>query len=229
MPRTLTSLRAPGSEQTHPLSCLSMVVDIFAKPTPQGFFSDECGVTLGGVVLVQRPSSLEILCVRKASKPDYEFSGMWSMPGGMIRWQADSRTTFPACCFWSMASRCRMEAGVDIVQESDLSLATDLSAISSYTAKGARRFVRILPFQYLGPTPTGVVAGDASVSEVRWWRVEEVLPRMTPANALLLWAMVGDQWQTASSANATRVQDAVAAAEAQCSTWAVEAATPRHT
>ncbi|MEW8552642.1 MAG: NUDIX hydrolase [Candidatus Thiodiazotropha sp.] len=152
--------------------------------TEQGIWSIKRGVGLGVVALIQREDG-SVRFIKKAPRPEYEFSGMWALPGGMIRGSADQQLY--EALRDSLQKRVLSESGYD------LSAALDVKAIrikplpvTSYHARGALRHTLILPFITSDDNALLVPASDPSVTDSSWLRPAEILHQLAPANRLIV-------------------------------------------
>lgn len=185
------------------------------------------GVGIGAVLVVLKRTPLEILVVQKAEVDGYEFGGMWSMPGGMVRCDEDLGLDASPLMLLerSLARRARLECGVTGVRAGYLSPVRVLPPpVTRYTAKGRIRHTSVLPFLFSGSPPTDLVANDPSVRNSRWMGVVDALQVTTPANRLVLAKVV---WPLLAARERDVAAEAVDAARRTCDAWADEVGLPR--
>src|ERR1700737_4683547 len=107
------------------------------RPNPQGIWTIRNGECAIGVVLLAKHDD-KIALVRKAPVEGYEFSGMYALPGGLIRQQENS--TFLASLTRSMMHRAAQECG--LAQESLTELRLENFGnppVTEYTIKGIKK------------------------------------------------------------------------------------------
>lgn len=174
-----------------------------------------------GAICILRTGKGKHLLVRKAHRveEEYEFSGLWSFPGGMVRdVNKGAETTGASLSFAdvkrSLRKRILAETGLPADGITDLQVNPDSSPlVSSYTAKGQRRYTLIVPFlaKILGDP---ILSSDEpSVSEVKIESLEKALPSMSPANSILAMRELG--WDS------TQIRDS--SQWALCTGWALQA------
>lgn len=180
------------------------------------------GVGIGAVLAVLRPNPLEVLVVQKADVDGFEFSGMWSMPGGMVRCSESSAENPDPLLLLanSLSKRVQLECGISGVTAAQLSPVVILPPpVTRYTAKGMLRHTVVLPFLFTGPEPLHLVASDRSVRNPQWMKVDEALRATAPANRLILASLV---WPSLTKPERNQLTPDVNAARQQCNSWAAE-------
>jgi hypothetical protein len=92
----------------------------------------------------------------------------------------------------SLEHRCLAEAGFHLSRDRLTVCETPSSMpITSYNAKGKRRYVLVIALQAWADDAFSPTSNDASVSEARWTWVDDALCQMAPANAVILAAAMG--------------------------------------
>lgn len=154
-----------------------------ARRTVDGFaaHADSDEWRIGAVVLAQ--SSDRFAAVRKAPKPGYDFSGLWAMPGGMVRPNAASgdfeRVVEDALCI-----RAASESGLAV---SHLERASGLGpVVTSYDVAGTRRHVVVMAFVACLPQPVPLRVSDTSIADAVWSEIPPDWTAFAPANRLIL-------------------------------------------
>lgn len=173
-----------------------------------------------GVVAMIHNDKGEMLFVRKANRPGYEFSGLWAFPGGMVRASKDN-PTWGADWRGSLSSRLLAEAGIDVAQvDSWTSAGVSPAPVTSYQAKGAKRYTAVLAVGGLvasAPLPRG---GDHTVSECCWMDPVGRWSEIAPANRIIAAAAL---WKELNEEERREAWPTVHAAIEQCASWAEEA------
>jgi ADP-ribose pyrophosphatase YjhB (NUDIX family) len=169
---------------------------------------------LGVVLLLEQDDA--VLLIRKAPKSGYEFSGLLALPGGMVRGkQGDS---LAQAVHSSLASRLQAEAGVSLDALQLLpSLVSVPPPISSYTAKGRRRFTAVLGLRAEARGEIRPVAGDRSVDRAELWRPPLPWRQLAPANCLLL---ATQRWPRLDPAERSLAREPVRRSLERCQGWA---------
>jgi ADP-ribose pyrophosphatase YjhB (NUDIX family) len=165
-----------------------------------------------GVVLVVRNSLDEVALIQKAAKEAYEFSNLWAFPGGMVR---GSNGSFLDAVESSLRSRVGAEIGLGFGDVQPLP--TGELSVTSYNAKGSRRFVLVLPFTACADGP--LHPADPSIGASRWFAPSEIDVSMAPANLLVLCRYL--EWRGYPISEAQI--DAVDEAKQRCEAWRLEA------
>jgi 8-oxo-dGTP pyrophosphatase MutT (NUDIX family) len=151
---------------------------------------------IGCVLLLHRDA--EFVFIRKAPKPDYEFSGLWALPGGVVRTSSEPSAdiepeALSALAAASLRARASAECGWD-GREEELSL--DLSVqprMTSYGASGARRHALVYAFAANAAPGFAPIASDRSVSEARWMDPNDLIGQLAPANCLIVFSRIRDR------------------------------------
>jgi len=154
---------------------------------------------VGTVLLAQNGRGF--VCVRKAQKEAYEFSGLLTLPGGVVRGVECEDSAGPI--IKSLADRMDREAGLAFSDLTDLVFAKDIGMpVTAYTVR--RRIVRtvILPFSAAVREDFEPRARDASVSECFYRQAPFEWPEFAPANRLLLAAASWKRLDAATRARA---------------------------
>ena len=141
---------------------------------------------IGAILCMFVGGTSEILLVRKAARVDYEFSGLWTCPGGMVRAAQDS-TSLEACIRNSLSLRVRMETGI-VVEPNDCEPLScfDKPLVSSYHAKGRRRYTVVLPYKVVLESPLSVSPEDSSICDAKWVEPPFCWNEIAPVNRVLL-------------------------------------------
>jgi len=188
-------------------------------PTPEGIWSVADGrVGLGVVALIASPQR-ELLLVRKAERPGYAFSGLWALPGGMVRTRHGD--TWADALWEALRDRVQAEAGLAVDQVRDWRwIELHPPPTTSYHARGATRHTLVLGVagQVDGATPPS--GDDPSISERQWMSPVGRWRDLAPANCLIVASWC---WPYLDEGQRREALPAVNDARAQCSGWAVEA------
>lgn len=182
-----------------------------------GFFQIGSGVGLGAVALCVDEFTGDILVVRKSVRPGYEFSNLYALPGGMIRWRTATEALRDAIA-GSLSSRCERETGLLLSCETPL-IPIDLfpPPTTRYLARGVVRHTLVLPFRVARVRRFVPHAGDASVTEASWQPPAVVLPAMAPANRVIL---AHGLWSRLSATARRELVPCVQEAVGVCAEWA---------
>lgn len=130
----------------------------------------------------------QMLFVRKASVPDYKFSDLWALPGGMVRFAGS--TVVPGQ-YWETAFaqflsiRVGQESGL-IVPPSAIKRMPCIPPITSYEARGAQRWTQVIPFLASMEQTSPVAAGDHSIATAEWRSPDATVADCAPANCLII-------------------------------------------
>lgn len=174
-------------------------------------FDDEAAWRLGGVVFTQKADRFAV--VRKAERDDYEFSGLWALPGGMVRPMEGEASS--AAMLRSTASRLTAEAGLS---SEGLRLRTDLGPIAtSYTVKGKRRFTLVASLSTISSDDAELRPADGSVCEADWADIKWGADVFAPANRILL---AHQLWPVMDAACRQQWRPSVESALVDCTQWA---------
>ncbi len=194
-------------------SC-SFQKDGFAAPTAETFWR------LGAVCIIKGGEE-SYIAVQKAIRTDeaYEFSGLWSFPGGMVRCHesinsSSGRSLKVSDVLTSLALRIAAEAGIDRGALQEFELFSELKPlVSSYTAKGEKRYTLIIPFRAELSDSISPMTSDASIMNAQAVRLSSIIPLMSPASSV--YAM---QCEAISSSTIARTDSMET-----CKRWALEA------
>jgi len=149
---------------------------------------DGCGWRLGGVVLAW--SGETIAAVRKGPRPDYAFSNLWALPGGMARRVSDGPAS-AAVLAEAVRQRASRETGLDL---KPLSHWRDLGPIvTEYVAAGAVKRTLVVVFDGVSDeTSKELSSDDNSIGDATWLGLPPDPWMFAPANRLivghLLWS-----------------------------------------
>jgi hypothetical protein len=136
-----------------------------------------------GIVLLAQHGS-EIIAVRKARVAGYEFSNLLALPGGLVRADSSSRTFYSAV-ERSLYDRALRECGLRKEAIENLRLVEADFPVTSYTAKGQRRFTLVVAArcEIYNFIPA---AADRSISEAVLLGAPLPLHEFAPANRIIL-------------------------------------------
>lgn len=158
---------------------------------------DDCW-RLGGVLLASWRD--QICLVQKAERSDepYEYSGMWVLPGGMVR--ADHFTEITdniddSAVRQSLQYRTLIEAGLEPSHCSDWQPLDRIGpVITSYRAKGRQRFTLVMAHTCAAQSQTiGPAQLPPSISEVAWIDARNLSWEfLAPANRIILAHLLWD-------------------------------------
>jgi len=160
-----------------------------------------------GVVLLVRDRG-RVLMVKKAARSGYEFSGMWTLPGGRIRGEGSLTEAMED----SIRRRVRAEAGVEI--DNPILPISMLPPLTRYTVAGVSCTTAILP---LMAEVRGVPAvSDASISEVAWRDLSGSWRWIAPANRVILGVAL---WDELDGFQRSAARSALKEAWEMCAMW----------
>jgi len=181
-------------------------------------------VAIGAVLLIENAAG-ESVVVTKAPKPGYEFSGLDTLPGGMLRSTGAGpirQDNLRRIAFESLSMRASAEAGY--LPESALApIELNPPPTTSYNVGGARKHVIVLPYAITAPPGFHPVASDRSVTRARWVNPLEVVPNLAPANCLIVCKFI---WPRLDAAAREKCRASIKKAFADCKRWAQEAGVP---
>lgn len=185
-----------------------------ARRTDDGFAAHDTSDRwrIGAVVFAR--SGDRFAAVRKAPKAGYGFSGLWAMPGGMVRPQAGS-TDFERVVQDALSTRAAAETSLAI---RDFERAIGLGpVVTAYDVAGIRRHVVVMA--YVAHLPHRDLLGvcDTSIAEATWSEIPPDWIAFAPANRLilghLLWGSLDlVQRQSAEAALLAALDECAAAA-----------------
>jgi hypothetical protein len=154
------------------------------KHGEDGIWTIKDGRCAVGIVLLTRYRD-KVVLVRKAQVTGYEFSGRLTLPGGIVRGPAGA--TFDDCAENSIALRASRECGVDPDLLEDLRLdETGNPPVTSYTAKGSRRYTLVLAAHVTLRDAFAPKSNDQTVSEAFLTDMPLSWEEFAPANRLIL-------------------------------------------
>lgn len=175
-----------------------------------------------GVVLYAEFES-KITLVRKAHKNEYEFSGRYALPGGLVR--HGSRNSFEQAARTSLLSRVASECGIVIKNEDDL-IFLDFGPppVTRYTVKGESRYTLVFCGKLSLENESSLEPSDRSIDKAIWCDVPPPWDKLAPANAVILSNIM---WQKFNSGQREQAREHVVHAFDLCTTWAVELGLPK--
>lgn len=186
-----------------------------------GFFamSPDDEWRLGGVL--HASSETRFAAVRKASvkDSDYEFKGLWALPGGMVRTTIGKNDCEQAVRF-AVENRAAREAGIRTGGPSDCILASHLGpVVTSYTAKGSKRYTLVTAMVCSVSASSDLAAGDHSVDAACWMGTSPDWRMFAPANRLILGHLA---WPALTETQRDQATEPLLDAIARCGKWANE-------
>lgn len=190
------------------------------KLNEAGIWTIDGTVGLGCVVLLET-SDGEILLIRKAHRPLYEFSGQLALPGGMVRSSGtlESHEQMILDLEHTLYARLADEAG--LTSSPSVQLMEGLRpVITSYNAKGARRYTLVVAFNGLAKAKYPLQSRSSSVESPQWTPWEQLassLGEVAPANRLILGAYL---WRRMRSSQRETVRACLDEALNACGIWA---------
>lgn len=189
---------------------------------PDGFVGrDGAEWRLGTVLLLRHAHAVAM--VQKAAVADYEFSDAWSLPGGMVRardWGDEGAIDPALLLVRSLAGRAEAEAGIALADFKGLGAALEFGPIvSSYTAKGRKRFVLLTVQSGRTASTIPLEPRDPSVQRAAWLGSPIDWARLAPANRVLLAHAL---WQDLDDAQRDDATSPVMQALQSCGAWGGE-------
>jgi hypothetical protein len=175
---------------------------------------------IGAVLLIENDAG-DIVVVTKAPKPGYEFSGLDALPGGLLRSTGGGligQDHLRRIAVESLSARAKAEAGF-LPKVSPIPIDLNPPPMTSYTDRGARQYVVVLPHVARAPWDFSPVAADRSVTRARWANPIEVVPNLAPANCVIICAFI---WPRLGSAAREKCRPLTEKAAAACQRWAQE-------
>lgn len=170
---------------------------------------------VGGVVFARAGG--RFLAVRKAPKEEYEFAGLWALPGGMIRGQSDDES-FLSTSTRALSDRFAAETGV---QPGPMMPAKFLGPVTTaYTVRGVRRYTVMTVFVSEPDDAQEPRSDDRSVSEAAWLKIFPDISTFAPGNRLILAHLL---WPELDQTQRAEVRPLIMAAHAECAQAALEA------
>lgn len=151
--------------------------------------------------------------VQKASKQDYEFSGKWTLPGGMIR-----ATSHP----YTLRTGINEELGLRAYAEAGLKprcaapIATLGPIVTSYTVADVRRFTLVAAFeQHLVSRPP-LTSSDRSIQAARWMPCSADFWAFAPGNCVIIGHML---WPHLEIEHQKAARNPIVKAVETCADW----------
>lgn len=179
---------------------------------------------LGAVAHVAVPGAVAM--VRKAPPRDgqYEFSGLWALPGGMVRVGERSAPDARSALTRALHERVLEETSLDLTTCRHLGLARMLGpVVSSYTARGERRHTLIVVDCHERAARADLASSARSITEARWVDLPPAWGAIAPANRLIMAHLM---WPSLTEAQRSEARPSVSQASADCSRWAAEVGLP---
>ncbi len=187
-------------------------------PNSLGVWTLDGKIGVGFVALLETLSG-EIILIRKSFRESYEFSGQLALPGGMVRSTQGESDEFSKSLKHSMQNRLDQETGIPFSSLPPLEYYA-FTPITSYTAKGSRRYTLVLPFKGKIPDQLPLTSKSSSVEEPQWWHWQKIIAhidQLAPANRLILVAYLQNRL---SPKEIRSISAAVREARNLCNTWA---------
>jgi hypothetical protein len=183
---------------------------------------------VGAVLLATKDDAFAVVRKAPVEAEDYEFSGLYVLPGGMVRTcdlsDAKIRANAPALALRSLRSRVRKEAGLEIAESCE-DPASELGPIvTSYRAKGQPRFTVVVAYRCSIESDLSLRTTDHSVDDVAWMKVPVAWARFAPANTMVIAHLL---WPRLDESERRRARPHVEKAAGQCSAWATTLGLPR--
>ncbi len=206
-------------------SCVNAVQELFLRcvPLPDGFLapSIETRWRLGAVLMAECADAFAIVRKAPVANEAYEFAGLLTLPGGMVRFRdwPDGETPFDAekLTRYSLHMRAKQEAGLD-PSETKESLEAGLGPIvTSYFAKGQQRFTLIIVHKCQVKEMLSVASNDKSVDAATWVSKIDDWKRFAPANRLIVAHL---RWSRLDRDEQEQARPSVETAAKECSAWA---------
>ena len=194
---------------------------------PDGFVGNDCDIWRLGAVLVLRDGDA-IAAVQKATVKGYEFSGAWSLPGGMARTRDVPKeiddASAAAVLAYSLSARAEAEAGIGPDKRSALLPAAQFGPIvTRYTVRDVLAYTLMVVHEAKPVQGFDLSAADRSIVRAAWLKPPIEWERLAPANRALLahalWPQLSEAWREASIAPIAEAIDA-------CSAWGEEVGWP---
>lgn len=172
----------------------------------------------GVVAFVRSGSAVALVKKSDGGVNDYDFKGLWAMPGGMVRGEAAGvAQDVPDAATLSLAQRMQAEAGLHPKDIADFGYAGKLGPIvSRYTRNGTTRHTLIVVRQFGANDRAKLSPADPSIDEAEWMS-DVGWESLAPANRVALAHLL---WDGLSEAQKNRAEPSIERAVAQCSEWA---------
>jgi len=130
-------------------------------------------------------SGEKMVLIRKAEKPEYEFSGCFALPGGLVR--GTTEEGFVKSLEHSLYDRVKRECGLTAYQLKNVEYLYDgPSPVSGYFAKGQQRSTMVLVARANTFSDYALKFGDTSVNQAVWCSFPPAWEQIAPANRLIL-------------------------------------------
>ncbi len=179
-----------------------------SQPDRFAAISADSAWRVGGVLFAR--SNNHFVAVRKEAKAGYQFSGLWAMPGGMVRVPLGAGP-FAEAAVAALSNRFEAEAGIRPVT---MTPARHLGpVVTTYTVNSVRRFTLITVFTTELDGAFEPRSADRSIAEARWFVSPPDLVDFAPANTLLLGHLL---WDGLDDNQRESVRSLIAAALAEC-------------
>jgi hypothetical protein len=124
----------------------------------------------------------------------------------------------------SLLDRVQRECGLAANDLLELTITNDgWQPVTSYTAKGKRRFTLVLPATAALPATAKLAAADSNIAQACWTQLPVVWDSVAPANRLILARALAT---TMSDSEREDARVHIDAALQQCNAWAEEVGLP---
>jgi hypothetical protein len=189
---------------------------------PDGFLSlsESTAWRLGAVLFARRSNAFAVVRKAPVSGGGYEFAGLHVLPGGMARASRSStwETGSPRDILKeSLLDRVRREVGLTDEDLQDPVFAPVGPIVSSYTAKGSKRFTLIVPFTSEVGSAASLQVSDRSVDDASWMPIPPAWESLAPGNLVAIAHTVWNEMDEGQRAAARPLVDGSAR---RCSEWA---------
>ncbi|MBD8736207.1 hypothetical protein [Sphingomonas sp. CFBP 13706] len=195
---------------------------------PDGFLSLSKSTSwrLGAVLFARRADVFAVVRKAPGKQSAYEFEGLHALPGGMTRTRgsSDGQSTAPEYLLRaSLFDRVHREAGLTREQLQDPVFAPVGPIVSSYTAKGQRRFTLIVPFACRVASGARLQVSDRSVDESLWMPVPPPWEKLAPGNRIVIAHLL---WNDMDEDQRAAARPLVAESARRCSDWSMSIGVP---
>ncbi len=189
---------------------------------PDGFVAArECASwRLGGVLLVRSGARMAVVRKAVAGGGRYEFAGMTSFPGGMVRSTLRSVSDgvdADRLLFASIRNRTLQETSLKLPSDASIEICPLGPVVTSYFAKGEQRYTAVVAAVCDVVMDEPLHAADPSVDSASWTDVVPELGSFAPANCVVAAHLVWDRLGDEERASTTPV---IRAAVDRCGRWA---------
>lgn len=190
---------------------------------PDGFIalSDAIPWRLGAALFARNNDAFAAVRKAKVSDGKYEFTGLYALPGGMTRLDPNREERSPSAqelLQGSLADRVSREAGLRRHQLSSLAYSELGPIVTSYTAKGRKRFTLIAFATCEVDRTAELQTTDRSIDETSWMSIPPPWEQFAPGNRIALAHLL---WNAIGPAACEQARLSVAEAADQCSEWAM--------